>query len=566
LGALVVAVLVTLYYIVLRTDRDLDLAQQTADLGDSAEQGNKTLGSKNKLPSQADLDPSQTNETADTGGDEVPVGHTDTDTDGAGSPVPAESPIKPKSQSEVLTAESLLSSNNLNQQFDRDFKPIDTHAITNVKKFRSSRAVKPNVTYKLKILINFLQIGTGLAFVVDIPWPSGFKSFMTLFAFVNLDFVPWQSLGCATKFTYFTKYQIAISIPVGVMLLLFFLFLLPMYVMDATDMSDDESKRSYRKRARRKFWKLALFTLFLIYPNECSTVLDFFVCKKIGGPNFLLSDFKVQCYDTEWVKNVPYAIAAIVVYPVGVPLGFLYFLRRYRKRLHEPGVRIQLGFLYEAYATTVWYYEIIEMIEKLTMVALLNFLPFEMQMPGGLVVVCSLLMFILVQTPYLRSSDDRLAQVAQTELFHFILCGYVLLLDPQYDSATDGLLSALLISLCCIMFAAFIVVAVKNFRVMALNFLNTRRLKIWEEQEAETKAREEFLAGADGDLNQGDEQDFATKNKVEVPSENMPDDEPSPPPVAPEEDVPEDGNTTAIAEAEPVAPAEPTPPEEETDF
>lgn len=35
------------------------------------------------------------------------------------------------------------------------------------------------------------------------------------------------------------------------------------------------------------------------------------------------------------------------VYPVGIPLWFYYLLKRYRKRMNRPGIRVQLGFLYE---------------------------------------------------------------------------------------------------------------------------------------------------------------------------------------------------------------------------
>jgi hypothetical protein len=79
--------------------------------------------------------------------------------------------------------------------------------------------------YKMKIILSFMQIMTNLSFVVEVilgfptslepaaeppvvgasfsqvPWPDGFRKFLDLFQFVNLDFMPWQSLGCVTVFT-----------------------------------------------------------------------------------------------------------------------------------------------------------------------------------------------------------------------------------------------------------------------------------------------------------------------------------------------------------------------------
>jgi hypothetical protein len=38
---------------------------------------------------------------------------------------------------------------------------------------------------------------------------------------------------------------------------------------------------------------------------------------------------------------------------------FLRVLYRYRYRRHEPGVRLQLGFLYEAYQESSWWFELV---------------------------------------------------------------------------------------------------------------------------------------------------------------------------------------------------------------
>jgi hypothetical protein len=44
---------------------------------------------------------------------------------------------------------------------------------------------------------------------------------------------------------------------------------------------------------------------------------------------------------------MPAFVPQIMVYPIGIPLFFVVTLYSYRERLMEPGVRVQLGFLYE---------------------------------------------------------------------------------------------------------------------------------------------------------------------------------------------------------------------------
>jgi hypothetical protein len=58
----------------------------------------------------------------------------------------------------------------------------------------ATRARRPNVTYKMKILITFFQIIVGLSFRPEYPYPTYFRSFISAFAFITFDFVPWQSL------------------------------------------------------------------------------------------------------------------------------------------------------------------------------------------------------------------------------------------------------------------------------------------------------------------------------------------------------------------------------------
>jgi hypothetical protein len=45
---------------------------------------------------------------------------------------------------------------------------------------------KPNFTFKLKIIIGFLQIGTNLAFVANVPWPTYYVKFIKTFDIVRL--------------------------------------------------------------------------------------------------------------------------------------------------------------------------------------------------------------------------------------------------------------------------------------------------------------------------------------------------------------------------------------------
>ena len=77
-----------------------------------------------------------------------------------------------------------------------------------------------------------------------------------------------------------------------------------------------QEARAKRKLHRRKVWKLALFTMFLVFPKVSSTVLSIYICRDIDGTSYLLSDFNILCYDARWYKYIPFDIVMIFVYPV----------------------------------------------------------------------------------------------------------------------------------------------------------------------------------------------------------------------------------------------------------
>jgi len=135
----------------------------------------------------------------------------------------------------------------------------------------------------------------------------------------------------------------------------------------------------------------------------------------------------------------------IFVYPVGVPAFFLTMLLKYRRKFNDPGVRLQLGFLYDGFGATTWWFELADMLHKLILTSLLAFLPLVYQMPCGMFVAVSYLGLILLAKPDYRKGDDRLRMFSQVEIFLLMLAGFVSLKGEKLDKAGDILLSVAMI-------------------------------------------------------------------------------------------------------------------------
>jgi len=304
-------------------------------------------------------------------------------------------------------------------------------------------APKPNFTYKMKIALSFVQIVTNVAIGLETPWPATFKTFIGWFNPANLDFVQLSAVRCVVKSTYYMKLWTFVVIPVILIACVLLFVTLPGIIR--TRGSSLEAKTA-RKIVRKKTWKLVLFTLFLVYPSVSSFVLRLYVCKYVDGVAYLVADFAVKCYDDTYNMHAKADAIAVAVYPIGVPLFIFGMLYRYRTRLDEVGVRAELGFLYDAYDRKFFYWELVDMIHKLVLVSLIAFLPFNAQMPVGIVVIGCYTMALLVCKPYIRKGDDKLHLIAQVEILCLLIAGHVFATNYlKFDKTMDIVMSVVLI-------------------------------------------------------------------------------------------------------------------------
>jgi len=198
-----------------------------------------------------------------------------------------------------------------------------------------------------------------------------------------------------------------------------------------------------------------------MYPFVSATSLRIFQCKNVEGTYYLLSDFSLQCYDSRWYRFVGAACLMVILYPIGIPTLFGYIIWKYRYRLDEPGIRIQMGFLYEAYWLDMWWFELSDMINKVFLTAVVGFFPSNVQMPIALCWITSYLGLILLRTPYIRKGDDRLHQFVLVQLYCIIYVAYILVDNGNnpLGESSDLALSIILILGVCGLILLFLVTA-----------------------------------------------------------------------------------------------------------
>ena len=116
----------------------------------------------------------------------------------------------------------------------------DVRHTTDAMRVRAARAAeaslhgtpspKPNFTYKMKIVLGFLQIVTAMVVIIESPLPTGFKEFMSWFNLVNFDFFQASGTECVIPSNYYTKYLVIALTPIVIFVLVSILYLLPKYL------------------------------------------------------------------------------------------------------------------------------------------------------------------------------------------------------------------------------------------------------------------------------------------------------------------------------------------------
>lgn len=333
----------------------------------------------------------------------------------------------------------------------------------------------PNFMYKVKILVGFFQIATILPFQGGIRWPSAFADFISIFSFLNFDFMPWQSIGCVASINYYQKAIIVGCTPIAILLLLLAFFYLPLWIHNTVDTLQEQlAKQQRQNHLNRKFVKLTLFTVFLLYPFVSKTVLGVFNCIEVDGTSYLLADLSLICFDDNWNS---YAVACgffVAMYPFGIPISYLLLLRK--ANLRDPATTYMLGFLYEAYVARCFYWEVVDMLHKLILTGIVAFAPANTQLVTNMAILILYLEVLLWVQPYLRKGDDRFHLLVQTELYLLALVGWILTPPnaAELTPDTDVLISLLLIGLTVFLMSSFMVIAGRNAYKLCKQFRKRR--------------------------------------------------------------------------------------------
>lgn len=380
------------------------------------------------------------------------------------------------------------------------------------------------MTYNFKALVSFLQLATAVTGVVDIEWPSGFKSVTDALTFINFDFVPWNTLSCVVQIDFYTKFWVMCVTPVLAMGMLAAGFFSLMWLLDRRDNNDDTLLVRVKRKAQ--FTRLMLFTLFLLYPGVSARVLGFFACREVEGKWYLLADMSLGCglSDRKWSQYLPMAVVFVMVYALGIPAVFFYSVWRNRANLKSVRTSLAVGWLYEGYNARDWWFEVADMANKLMITAVLVLFRPTTQLAVGAITSALYILLIQYRQPFVRRTDDRMYLVVNMEIGLLFLAGLAMEEEVvlKKGSDLDVALSMVLLLLIAFVLLTFVYHAVIIGR-KALQQHKRKRLKVLVEK-AETLMQEETEAN-DNESELVAQRAYEEDDELEMASQSASEDE-----------------------------------------
>ena len=172
----------------------------------------------------------------------------------------------------------------------------------------------------------------------------------------------------------------------------------------------------------------ALLLLYLTLPAISVTIFSAFVCsEKLGvdSDRYLLADFAVSCDDDEYSQFlVPCAVIALIAYPIGVPLLYIWLLWYFRDAIHhekdenaDNKVTTAVAFLHEPFSHQCYWWEAVDTMRRVLLVGV----PVFFERSDIRVVVASMISMLFLaihekKTPYRQKEHNFLAGLGCTQV------------------------------------------------------------------------------------------------------------------------------------------------------
>ena len=317
-------------------------------------------------------------------------------------------------------------------------------AMVCLQKVRLKQA-KVQVCSLVKIALGLAQVLSLLKDCLNILYPSHARHAMSYTALFTADVSTLVQFDCRGWAWFDTWLLRVVGAPCFAMCLVALRYLW-------------QRNRGEKEEALSNAVKSLFLVVLLLYPQVSSTIMSALRCRALGATVSVLEvDYAVSCLDPRYLNYRLAAWLLLAVWPVGIPVGLLGLLwRHWRRNAREYGSTRALdvidnesfalysksklseryGFCLDDYRPQCWYFEPVDMLRKLALSGLLQFI--ERGTAAQVFVGCGIAFFsfgVHVRLlPYLQSDSNVLKLAAEALIFMTFLISFVLRVLPRIET------------------------------------------------------------------------------------------------------------------------------------
>ncbi|CAM9411640.1 unnamed protein product [Sphacelaria rigidula] len=225
----------------------------------------------------------------------------------------------------------------------------------------------------IKIVLVVWQILTQFAEISGVEYPAAYGEFLAALDLINLNIGTILSFSCVMEVDFFDTLIFATIGPI---------LLLGMLVGTyAVARNRNHASHEAMVMVWDRHISLAIFLLFFVYSSVSHTVFLTFSCDGSldDGVSYLRADYSVTCGSHRHTAFRVYAAVMILIYPVGIPAMFAWWLIRDDKDLKDESGRTMPHLqpsrnLWEPYKPSAYWYELVEYIRRICLTGLSVFI------------------------------------------------------------------------------------------------------------------------------------------------------------------------------------------------
>jgi len=324
-----------------------------------------------------------------------------------------------------------------------------------------ARAVGRRLKARLKIYITLWQIVSLLPFALDMSLPNAYSLIESALSVFNLNVSTSSLVACSAGGGYDAIDALFVNTIYPIVVVLFLKVAMTAHTYAKSNLDPVEMSQ-----LTARYFNVFLVFTYLILPFTSVQIFQTFSCQDVdpddvdsGDDRYMTVDYSVSCSSSKYELGFVWAIASILVYPVGIPTYYFYILYTARHDIMSRGtsaasaaefqsrnMRLNpLRLLFEYYQPELWYWEVVETLNRLFLTGVLVVIAqgSAVQIIVGAVTSLFFLKLCDMYQPFIDARVQGLKETSQWQIFFVFFLA--LLLKSDFQSVHVAALDTLFI-------------------------------------------------------------------------------------------------------------------------